>query len=360
MNSIPQIVLSEGITNEKPSIIIDFKFHWDIVNKLNRIKDAIYIPGMRQWYYPREKFNLEIFESRLGSKFEVNSKALTFADTSTIPKVPKEYLDVLQQKRYSIHTINTYVGYFKDFVKYFKDSELDTISFDEINGYILELIETKDISPSQQNQRINAIKFYYEKVLGREKQYLHIQRAKRERKLPDVLSKEEIKRIIDHTNNSKHKCILSLIYAAGLRRGELINLLINDIDSKRLMVKVRGGKGKKDRYSILSNKLIDDLREYYAEYNPKLWLFEGPNGKQYSATSVQNILKRAAIKAGIKKRVHIHMLRHSFATHLLEQGVNLRIIQDLLGHENIQTTEIYTHVSTASLQEITNPFDTLK
>ena len=124
-----------------------------------------------------------------------------------------------------------------------------------------------------------------------------------------------------------------------------------------MVLKIKGGKGKKDRYSILSVKLLDQLREYYKQYHPKNFLFESPDGKAYSATSVQNILKRAAVKAGIKKRVHIHMLRHSFATHLLEQGTNLRIIQELLGHESIKTTEIYTHVTTSDVRNIKNPLD---
>jgi len=246
---------------------------------------------------------------------------------------------------------------FEDFINYFSDRELPDIAPDEINRYLLELIESKNISASQQNQRINAIKFYYEKVLGREKQYFAIERPNKEFRLPDVLSKTEIKSIFENTTNLKHKCILEVIYSAGLRRSEVLNLKPEDIDSKRMRIKVRGGKGKKDRYSLLSEGVLKDLRDYFKAYKPKVWLFEGQSGGQYSATSVVKLLKKYALKAGIKKRVHIHMLRHSFATHLLEQGTNLRIIQDLLGHEDIKTTEIYTHISSAEIDKVINPID---
>jgi integrase/recombinase XerD len=269
------------------------------------------------------------------------------------------YLKLLEQKRYSNNTIRTYSNYFRDFQFYFFDKKIDDLSPDEINDYILSLIIEKKISPSQQNQRINAIKFYYEKVLGKEKLSFSINRPRRERKLPGVLTPAEVQRIISSIANIKHKCILSLIYSGGLRRSEVLNLKKEDIDSGRMLLKVRGGKGKKDRYTTLSEKVLELLREYYREYRPKGFLFEGPEGRQYSATSIQNILKKSANKAGIKKRVHIHMLRHSFATHLLEQGTNLRLIQQLLGHESIKTTEIYTHITNADINKITNPFDNL-
>lgn len=269
----------------------------------------------------------------------------------------KSYQNHLLQKRYSSHTIAIYSHYFKQFLNYFNGQEIEHLSHQQINDYLVNIIQKKKISASEQNQRINAIKFYYEKVLGQEKQFYAIHRPKKEKRLPDVLSKEEVYKIIQNTNNIKHRAILSLIYAAGLRRSELINLQPADIISSRKLIKIRGGKGKKDRYSIITTKLIDMLREYYRVYRPGKWLFEGPGGKQYSPSSLQKILKRAAEKAGIRRRVHLHMLRHSFATHLLEQGTNLRIIQELLGHESIKTTEIYTHVSGASLEDIKNPID---
>lgn len=267
------------------------------------------------------------------------------------------YNDLLILKQYSKNTIKTYTNYFKDFVNYFKDFNLETLSINQINNYVLELIKNKNISVSQQNQRINSIKFYYEKVLNQKKQYYNIERPRKEYKLPKVLSKSEIKDILNITKNIKHKSILMLIYSSGLRRSELINLKISDIDSKRMTVNIIGSKGNKDRISLLSKNLLKLLRIYYKEYQPKDYLFEGMNGGRYSPTSIANILKKSAKKAKINKNVTPHMLRHSFATHLLEQGTDLRYIQELLGHKSSKTTEIYTHVSKKAIDKIKNPLD---
>lgn len=271
--------------------------------------------------------------------------------------LPVRYLEKLKQRRYSENTIKTYVHYFHDFSAYFQKKKLDTITKEEINHYLLELIDKKNISTSQQNQRINAIKFYYEKVLGHNKENYQIERPRKERKLPDVLSKEEIGAMLKATTNLKHKCLIALIYSCGLRRSEAINLKLEDIDSKRMMIKICGAKGKKDRYVQLSIGVLDLLRAYYKKEKPAKWLFEGQNGEKYSATSIFNDIKRAAQKAEIKKRVYPHILRHSFATHHLEQGTDLRYIQEWLGHESSKTTEIYTHVSTNDFHKFKNPID---
>lgn len=272
-------------------------------------------------------------------------------------EILKNYKELLVQKRYSDNTQKIYCNYFKDFSLNFKNELLEKLTISQINAYILNLIQSKNISISQQNQRINAIKFYYEKVLGREKQYYELHRPNKEHKLPKVLSKNEVKNILNSCNNIKHKCILMLIYSAGLRRSELLNLTIPDIDSERMVININGAKGMKDRISLLSDNLLKLLREYYKEYKPKKYLFEGANKGKYSPTSVANILKKAALKAGIHKNVTPHMLRHSFATHLLEQGTDLRYIQELLGHNSSKTTEIYTHVSKRAIDKIKNPVD---
>jgi integrase/recombinase XerD len=185
----------------------------------------------------------------------------------------------------------------------------------------------------------------------------YIQRPKKEKVLPKVLSEQEVLSILHCSENLKHKAILSLIYSAGLRRGELINMKVNDIDSKRMYVIIRQGKGRKDRYSILSEKVLELLRRYFTEYKPKEWLFEGQFGGQYSATSIQNILRDAVTRAKIRKKVTVHTLRHCFATHLLEHGVDIRYIQELLGHESSKTTEIYTHITQRGLGKIKSPLD---
>jgi integrase/recombinase XerD len=186
-----------------------------------------------------------------------------------------------------------------------------------------------------------------------------IQRPRREKRLPNVLSKNEVKSILEAPTNLKHRAMLSLIYACGLRRSELLSLTKFDIDSKRMVVIIRMAKGKKDRIVPLSPKILSLLRDYYKSYNPKEFLFEGQGGGKYSEKSLENVFKQSLLKANNKKPVTLHWLRHSYATHLLESGTDLRYIQDLLGHKSSKTTEIYTHVSTKIIEHIKSPFDDL-
>jgi integrase/recombinase XerD len=368
MDNKVSIKLEPHKINDQSYVGIIFDSNLKIENELRFNFSAIWKKALKCWCIPAEKFNPFSFFSHFNDSADIDFTALkttkrAFYDNQTSQasgnKLPDGYLDALILKRYSENTIKTYCSYFRDFQSYFSGREINRLSPEQINEYILCLIREKDISLSQQNQRISAIKFYYEKILAREKFRFHIERPKKERKLPGVLDKGEVLAILKSTKNIKHKCILSLIYSAGLRRSELLNLIIGDIDSKRMTLKIRGGKGKKDRYTTLSVKLLELLREYYKLYRPKNFLFESPEGERYSPTSIQNILKRSAKAAGVRKRVHIHMLRHSFATHLLEQGTSLRIIQELLGHESIKTTEIYTHITKSDIEKIKNPLDDL-
>ena len=216
------------------------------------------------------------------------------------------------------------------------------------------------LSSSYQNQIVNSIKLYFKTCRDTKIEIDKIHRPKRAKVLPNVLSKEEVKKILDAHSNLKHKAMLSMIYSCGLRRSELLNLKFSDIDSKRNIVIIRQSKGKKDRIAPLSPKILAMLRTYYKEYKPKNWLFEGQKqGEQYSEKSLQSVLKQALQKVGITKPVTLHWLRHSYATHLLESGTDLRYIQELLGHSSSKTTEIYTHVSTKNIQQIKSPFDDL-
>lgn len=269
---------------------------------------------------------------------------------------PENYLRKLELKCYANSTVKTYVSCFEAFLNHYHDRELQDLNEEDIRLYLQKLIR-EDFSHSYINQAINSIKFYYEVVLEMPNRFYSIERPRAEEKLPQVLAKEEVLAIIENTNNIKHRCVVSLLYSAGLRRGEVLNLKPDDIDSKRMVIKVRSGKGNKDRYTILSEKLLKDLRKYFLEWRPKKHLFEGPKGDQYSAESVVKIVRVASKKAGIKKRVTPHMLRHSFATHLLENGTDLRYIQVLLGHKSTKTTEIYTHVATNIFFKIKNPLD---
>lgn len=271
-------------------------------------------------------------------------------------KCPEMYLQKLVIKRYAKNTIKNYITAFEAFINYHYDLDLIYIGEQEIRQYIERLIKDGR-SNSYINIAINSIKFYYEIVLEMPNRFYAIERPRKQQKLPKVLAKEEILSMINHTNNIKHRCIISLLYSAGLRRSELLNLKIQDIDSKRMLILVTHAKGNKDRYTLLSETLLKDLRLYYKEWKPVHFLFEGSPGISYSPESVSKVVRTASRKAGILKNVTPHMLRHSFATHLLENGTDLRYIQSLLGHSSSKTTEIYTHVATNSFRMIKNPLD---
>ena len=272
---------------------------------------------------------------------------------------PPEYLDKLEIKRYAFNTAKSYINCFERFINYYKDKKFIYINEQDIHYYLQQLIQEK-LSNSYINQAINSIKFYYEVVLGMPQRFYYIERPFRNQTLPKVLSTEAIQRMIVLTSNLKHKCIISVLYSAGLRRSELLNLKIKDIDSERMVIRVNKGKGNKDRYTLLSKNLLINLRQYYIIYRPKEYLFENPKGGSYTASSVRALVAKAGKIAGISEKVTPHMLRHSFATHLLENGTDLRYIQSLLGHSSSRTTEIYTHVATNIIQKIESPLDNLE
>jgi len=271
-------------------------------------------------------------------------------------KCPDTYLNKLTIKKYSNNTIKSYVSAFEKFINFFPDRGVDEISQSDIRTYLQTLVKKK-LSNSSINLAINSIKFYYEIVMGMPHSYYDIERPRKTKQLPTVLSKDEIKKMLKVTTNIKHRCIIGLLYSSGLRRSELINLKVEDIDSSRMSIKVVDAKGNKDRYSILSSTLLVDLRNYYKNYRPHIYLFEGQTKQKYSGTSIGKIVRASAKTAGIKKKVTPHTLRHSFATHLLESGTDIRYIQLLLGHNSTKTTEIYTHVAQNSFKSIINPLD---
>jgi site-specific recombinase XerD len=274
-------------------------------------------------------------------------------------KCPYEYVAKLKELRYSPNTLAVYTDMFEEFMNYFPDKVLEEISEEEIVAFLRYLVTERQVSTSYQNQSINAIKFYYERVLRGQRKIYSIERPRKEKYLPEVLSEEEVAAILKTITNLKHRALIMTIYSGGLRISELINLKVKDIDSRRMQIRVEQAKGKKDRYTLLGKKTLLVLRQYFAEYKPREWLFEGENEGQYSQRAIQNILRNAVIKANIKKHITVHTLRHSFATHLLESGTDLRYIQSLLGHSNSKTTEIYTHITTKGFEQIKNPLDNL-
>lgn len=366
----PTITLAFDEHRSREVVSLRFEKNFEVINKVKTIPGAEWSQSRKFWHIPKEDFNL-------GKVFDVLSP-VAYLDYSAIknperkpehqvrPKakitkpaveIPAAYTNLLVQKRYAKNTKSIYLSYFADFMRHFSNRKLEEITKHEINDYILGLIKTKAISPSQQNQRINAIKFYYEKVLGRQSEYYDIERPREGTTLPDVLSETEISKMLNACTNSKNRIIIALIYSAGLRRSELIELRKSDIRRDKQFIFVRGAKGKKDRPTLLATQVEGQLDTYYREWKPNYWVVEGPGRKHYSASSVLNIVKDTAKRAGITRRITTHMLRHSFATHLLEQGVSLRHIQILLGHASTKTTEIYTHVANAALAKIKSPLD---
>ena len=272
----------------------------------------------------------------------------------------QKFHDLMRSRRYAESTIKTYTDAVRLFLNFCSDKPLSAIGHDDLTRFNVEYILARKLSSSAQNQVVNGVKKFFLVVENRRMDIDLIERPKKAFQLPHVLSKEEIRLILSAPINLKHRAMLSLIYACGLRRSELLNLKPQHIDSKRNVLIIEQGKGRKDRIAPLSDKIIDLLRVYYKAYRPQKWLFEGQQGgNQYSARSLQLVLKKSIKSAGINKPVTLHWLRHSYATHLLENGTDLRYIQEILGHKSSKTTEIYTHVSTQNIQKIKSPFDDL-
>ncbi|MBN9352137.1 MAG: site-specific integrase [Chitinophagaceae bacterium] len=265
-------------------------------------------------------------------------------------------------KGYSQSTYRTYVNEFRQFLVAIKNNPAEEFTPERLKDYLQYCFEKLHLSENTLHSRINALKFYYEQVLKKNKFFWAIPRPKKPRLLPKLLGEDELRRLFNALENKKHKAMLFTVYSAGLRVSEIVNMKLSHIDSDRMQIFVARAKGKKDRYVNLSPVLLDILRSYIRDYQPrpKVYLFESEQTQlPYPTRTVQQIFSNAKKKAGIKKEVGIHSLRHSFATHLLEKGTDIKYIKDLLGHFNIKTTEIYLHVSRENLVNISSPFDDL-
>lgn len=269
------------------------------------------------------------------------------------------YVEMLKLKNYSPNTIANYRNWFIFFMNGFPEKKPSTITKNEILDFLVGFRNSEKWSATSQNQLINSIKFFYEQLLKHPKELYELPRAQRPQVLPTVFDGAEILAIINVTENLKHKSILCLAYAGGLRISEIVNLKIYDVDSKRMVITLRQAKGRKDRQIMLSEKLLDMLRAYYKKYRPKIWMFEGLYGSQYSKRSISKLMQECKQKAGVYKKGSIHAMRHSFATHLLEGGTDLISIKQLLGHNSLRTTLQYTHVSRKHMSKIQSPLDKL-
>jgi site-specific recombinase XerD len=271
----------------------------------------------------------------------------------------RRYLETLQLKAYSDSTIRIYRFEFLKLLQLLRGRSVEGMGEEQVRAYMLWLIRDQGYGESQANSAINAIKFYFEKVLDRPRIVVDLPRPKKPLLLPRVLGKPSIERIIRETSNLKHRAMLMLAYSAGLRVSEVVALRVCDIDSERMSIHITRAKGKKDRVVGLSPKLLEVLRGYYRQFRPKEYLFEGTDGGVYSTRSVQQVFRDAKLRAGVRTPGGIHTLRHSYATHLLESGTDIRFIQELLGHNSLLTTRRYTHVSLQQAAQIRSPLDDL-
>jgi site-specific recombinase XerD len=344
-----------GTHKGKDVIWIRFPYSKELIREIKSLPSAAWSNTHKCWYVNdqkafRQQFGLpvkSVGKNALMEIFPVNQPAF------------HKLQELLRLKMYSSNTIKTYSIEFAQLLYVLKAHPVEELTPERLKSYLLYCIQTLKISENQLHSRINAIKFYFEQVLCREKFFMEIPRPKKPQLLPKVLNEKEIKRIFEQTDNLKHNLMLRLCYGMGLRVSEIVNLKIHHIDNRRMQVLIAGAKGKKDRYVNLPTSILTMLRSYYKSYTPQEYLFEGQYGGQYSVRSVQEVFHQAMKKAKISKKTGIHGLRHSYATHLLEYGTDIRLIQKLLGHNDIKTTLIYTHVSNKDIAKIKSPLDLL-
>ncbi|MFT4666368.1 MAG: integrase/recombinase XerD [Polaribacter sp.] len=330
--------------------------------RIKAIPGRFYHHQQKLWSVVNTKENLALLKQVFGASYEEQNPT----QTNAIPKIELsepmkiELARVHEKiilKAYAHNTWKAYRGALTYFFKYFESRKLLDVTKAEIEGYVAKWIVKYKISETKQNTIINAIKFYYEQVLEQPREFYDIQRPKKSQTLPGVLSMKEVYAVLEQPKNIKHKAILFAIYSGGLRLSEVLNLRIEDVRSADGYIFIKGGKGKKDRRTVLSVHLLEMLRVYYVAYKPSYWLFEGQAGGKYSASSVQSILRKAVKDSNVNPWATVHTLRHSFATHLMQQGTNTRYIQGLLGHSSLKTTEIYTHLMKVDNSVVKSPLD---
>ncbi|BDX37845.1 integrase [Tenuifilaceae bacterium CYCD] len=369
------IVLEPSEHRNQKVVLLKFKKDQAIINLVKQIPHSTWSQTMMAWYIPYKSFSLnQVFDrlkehafidytaiKNINFKEEATKQITNYQITDQTPNIDlKTFRIWMHHKRYSDNTIKTYSDMVENFLDHYGQKPIEDFTNQDVVDYVYDYILGKGYSFSFQNQVVSALKLFFREMGKSKIEIDKLQRPRREHKLPNVLSKAEVARVLTHTTNIKHKTMLSLIYACGLRRSELLNLKPNDVDSKRHLLHIRNAKGRKDRIVPISNKTIEMLRTYYKSYLPTDWLFEGANrGEQYSANSLQSVFKQSLERSGVRMNATLHWLRHSYATHLLESGTDLRYIQELLGHHSSKTTEIYTHVTEKSIEKIRSPFDDL-
>ena len=375
---VEKIHLRLAVIDNQERILMIYSTNNSIDGLVRQVKEVKWSHRLRCWHLPCNKEKLKALETIV--------KGIAFLDTTELRRqLEKRKLDIpvksllklhdqlipanfsaleammqeLTLKKYSEHTIRNYRTEFTRLLKLLEKTPVSDLTEEQIRSYLLWLIEKKSYSESAVHTAINAIKFYFEKVLHNKRVVYYIPRPTKPQQLPRVHAKVKVGDMIMQSNNLKHRCMLMLAYAAGLRVSEIVHLEIADIDSSRMTIFIKRAKGKKDRLVGLSQVLLENLRNYFKEYRPVRYLFEGRPGEQYSVRSLQMIYADVKKKAGVHMKGGIHTLRHSYATHLLESGTDIRVIQELLGHNSIKTTVRYTHVSVKNIQQVKSPLDDL-
>ena len=388
--NLPTLSIKTAQHNNLKVVQLHFEKNENLLQLLRNNKSLRWSQTMKCWYFSFSKdIKQELFKLVRGSAFldysafeqEAILEKTNASHPSSILKTHQvelkpvnllqelseegekkleEFKKWLRSKRYSDNTIKTYADALKTFLRFYANKAIAEINNNDVIKFNNDYILANKLSASFQNQIVNAVKLFFKKIELKNLDPELLHRPKRAKTLPNVLSKEEVKLILNAHNNIKHKAMLSLIYSCGLRCGELLKLKQEHVDSKRGVLIIKQSKGRKDRIAPLSHKIIELLRDYYKACKPQTYLFEGQNkGEPYDERSLQNVLKQSLEKVNISKPVSLHWLRHSYATHLLENGTDLRYIQEILGHSSSKTTEIYTHVSTKNIQKIVSPFDYL-
>lgn len=343
-------------------IRLDFKYDTAIIAEVKAIRGRIWSSTHRCWYVP----DTLALRKRFGISFDLSRSEDHHLKSTAFDKLPTgvqaqllEFRRWMEQHRYSDQTIRNYINHLSQFLHFAGTEDLCALTAEDVIRFNYEVILRHKLSVSYQRLITGAIKLFYGRLSGHKMEIDRLDRPFRERKLPVVLSKAEVERIILATHNIKHKTMLSLMYSCGLRRGEVLALKKTDLDESRNLIRIFQGKGRKDRYVPFSEKLKGMLSEYYDKWQPGEYVFEGEKGGRYSERSIAKVLEQAVSRSGIKKEVTLHTLRHSFATHLLEAGTDIRYIQEILGHSSTKTTMIYTHVSSQKIGEVRSPLDDL-
>lgn len=336
-------------------IWIEFPKDETLLQQLKSISKPRWSASQKCWYVN----DVSAYRAAFGLPQKIVSQSAYLQIYPVNRPVFKKYIEHLKLKAYSANTLKTYTAEFAHFLATLKGHAADSLTAEKLRSYFLYCIETLKLSENYLHSRMNAVKFYYDQVLGREKLFIEIPRPKKPSLLPKAITLKDIKKMLAAVTNQKHLVLLKVCYGMGLRVSEVVELKIEDIDSMAMQVLIRRAKGKKDRYVNLPHSLLDDLRDYYKNYQPKKYLFEGQFGYKYSIRSAQAVFKHAMRMANINKPVGIHSLRHSYATHLLQSGTDISFIKELLGHNDIKTTLRYTKLANNTINNIKSPLDFL-